>query len=171
MSQLSRRNKYIRKIDEAMGWIEEDGTSPATQAEAHGSEAVAFGDDFAWLDRKTRSLVYIELNYRGVCYSVFARSIPLLRKEFRRWRRRIDTLWKQSKCTNGMYTNDPAYLITRRTPRHWAKEKRLAKPPYHYAKEWGVDLSSVMTCPGLNAVQAELSRTHDARRKAAEITP
>lgn len=70
-------NAKLRAVDEAMGWVEKDGSSPATVAESqavaghiighnHGLPVVAWKADGVWS--------YCVLNYHGLTATLLAKS-------------------------------------------------------------------------------------------------
>ena len=81
--QVAYDNDVIHAIDEAMGWIEPDGSSPSRTADQRGVDCKfldgAFGGT-GWRDRATGLWSTCVLDQRGIGTTLLAKSFSMLVK-------------------------------------------------------------------------------------------
>ena len=107
-------NDLIRQIDEDMGWVEEDGSSPSRTADARGMDCKflegAFGAT-GWRSRETGLWSVCVLSMRGITTTILAKSFSELcrlyqklkervehgteRQNRRRWRKYYSEMWER----------------------------------------------------------------------------
>ena len=87
-------NAVIRKIDEGMGWVDENGSSPSKTADELGYDCKFLAGSLfsgpAWRERATGVWSACILNYRGITTTLLAKSFVALEHQYRVLHKRCD---------------------------------------------------------------------------------
>lgn len=107
--KIAYDNDVIRAIDEAMDWVEEDGSCPSKTADDHGYDCRFLDGAFsatAWRERATGLWSACVLNQRGIATTLLAKSFTMLERLYRKLCERGDAGISQenSKRWNPYYS-------------------------------------------------------------------